>query len=414
LPVRGKVFVNNPFTIFKNKVIGRFPAGIWVITLVGALNSAAYSMGLPFLALYLSEKRGVSTSLIGVIMLIGLAVPAVPQLLAGTVSDRIGRRPLLIITGVLSVLLFVALALSIGYSAPVWVIALLYTATRAVVVMQRPGIMAMAIDLAPKERLPEVYSLFRVGGNLGWAAGPAAGGFLAASLSYAWLFGVSTVITIAALICIFFFLKESFSQRTERVPLSSIISAAKDRNLLVITVLSAMVFLVLAQLGSTLSIYSVQVAGFTKPQYGFLLTTNGLLVAIFQYPISRLLGRFGNTFSLAAGAFLFGAGYLIMSWVGGYGLALGAIAIVTAGEILFSPTSMAVVGKLASSAWRGRYMAFFGAAETLGMASGLFLGGYLLDVFPHHPLGVWGIISLSAFAAAIGFVVFRIERRIKK
>jgi MFS family permease len=71
------------------------------------------------------------------------------------------------------------------------------------------------------------------------------------------------------------------------------------------------------------------------------------------------------------------------------------------------------VGKMAPLQSRGRYMGFYGAVETLGMAVGLFIGGYLLDVFRTYPLGLWGIISSTAFAAAIGFAVYRVEKRIK-
>src|SRR5512135_1994830 len=128
------------FATIKQSVFQRFKPGIWVILLVNFLNSASFSICLPFLALYLSEKRGISASLIGVIMLVGIAVPAIPQLLAGTVADKLGRRPLMLLTGTASVLFFVLLALGIGYNAPVAVIALLYTLTRSAIVMQRPGI----------------------------------------------------------------------------------------------------------------------------------------------------------------------------------------------------------------------------------------------------------------------------------
>jgi MFS family permease len=403
----------NVVALVKQSVFARFKAGIWVMLLVNFLNSASFSIGLPFLALYLSEKRGISTSLIGLIMLIGIAVPAIPQLLAGTVADKLGRRPLMLLTGAAGIVFFILLAVSIGVNAPVAVIALLYTLTRSAIVMQRPGISAMAIDLAPQGKLIEVIALFRVVGNLGWAAGPAIGGLLATRVSYAWLFGLSTILTALALLIINCLMKESFTQNHERVPLSSLVSAGKDKNLLVMTIFSSLVFLVLAQLTSTLSIYTVEIVGFNQAQYGFLLTLNGLLVAVFQYPLTRLMGRFGDTVSLALGAFFFGAGYLTMTWVGEYSLAVGAIALLTAGEIIFSPVSTAVVGRMAPPAFRGRYMGFFGAAETLGMALGLFLGGYLLDVFRAYPLGVWGIISFSAFAAAIGFSIFRIEKRLK-
>jgi MFS family permease len=392
-------------------IFKRFQPGIWILTLVGLLNAAAFSISLPFLALYLFENRGVSMAMVGVIMMVSGSISAVSQLFAGTITDRLGRRPLLLITVSLSGILYTGMALLIGAAAPVIAVVAVYVLVRSVLMMQRPPIQAMVADLAPKEKLTEAYSLWRVGGNLGWAAGPAIGGFLAASLTYAWLFGIGALIACISLIFIFFFLRESFSRRQEKVNIGSIISAGKDRSLLIFTVLSMLVFLVMGQIGSTLSVYTVSYTGFTTTQYGSLLTLNGLLVVVFQYPFSRLMERKSHSVSLILGGVLFGFGYLIMAWVGGYGLAIGAMVLITAAEIVFAPTTLAVVGEMASGAWRGRYMAFFGLSETVGMTFGMLLGGILLDSFAYHPLYVWGTISLVAFSAALGFSRFRIKER---
>jgi MFS family permease len=403
----------NATAIIRKNVLSRYQPGVWIAVLVSFLNSASFSIGLPFLALYLSQKRGLSASLIGVIMLVGIAFPSLPQLLGGSFADRLGRRPLLIITAVVAVFSFIALAVAIGNSAPLWLIAVLYTLTRSAIVTQRPALWAIVIDLTPREKLTESIALGRIFGNLGWAAGPAIGGFLTAYMDYAWLFGWSTLITVATLLIIVFCIKETGIRRAENVPLSGILSAGKDRDLLVMTILSVLVCLVIAQISSTLSIFSVQRAGFSSAQYGFLLTLNGLLVAVFQYPSTRFFSRFSDTVSLSLGAFLFGLGYLLMAWVGSYSLATGAIIVLTVGEVIYSPVSSAVIGKMAGPDWRGRYMAFYGLSETLGMALGLYLGGFLLDVFARQPFGIWGVIASSAFAASIGYFIYRIEKRNK-
>jgi MFS family permease len=100
---------------------------------------------------------------------------------------------------------------------------------------------------------------------------------------------------------------------------------------------------------------------------------NGLIIVVFQYPFSRMMGRFAPSVSLVIGAALYGTGFLILAWVGAYSLAIGSLILITTGEIFFSPTTAAVVGRLASSDQRGRYMGFFGLAE-LGWSSGLNAG----------------------------------------
>jgi predicted MFS family arabinose efflux permease len=402
-----------------NRILAYFPAvyhrfspSVWIISLVGVLNSVAISLSLPFLALYLYQKRGVSMAMVGVVVLISGVTALIAQLLAGTIADKMGRRPLLMVTMITSILLYTAMAVSIGYNAPVPVIVLLWALERSTLNMQRPAIQSMTIDLSPKERLAETFGLMIIGGNLGFAAGPALGGYLAVYITYAWLFALGAVIIgIAFLLCLFR-LRESFHGSTEKVPVLNVFSAARDRQLLLFTGICLLLYLVSGQMSSTLSVYTVSHAGFTTAQFGTLLTLNGLMITVLQYPATRLLGRFSMGTALVTGALFYGVGYLTMTWVGPYGLALAGMAVITSGEICCTPTIMTVVGKLASTNWRGRYMAFFGMSETLGMSLGPLLGGFLLDKFPQQPLFVWGVPALLAGGAAVGFGWF--GRRLNK
>ena len=403
--------MTRPALTLAKTVAKRYSPGIWLITFIGFLNSISFSVSLPFLALYLYQDRGISMSLVGVIMLASGGIAAAAQLFAGAVADRLGRKPLLIVTIALGVFLYVGTALLIGMDAPVVYIVLLYLFVRSALMMQRPAIQAIVVDLSPANRLTETFGLLRVGGNLGWAAGPAIGGILAGTLTYAWLFGLAGLVGIINLVLVLSFFRESFSRAVEKVNIGSIFAAGKDKTLLYFTILCLLVFVVAGQMGSTLSVYTVDLVGFSTSQYGFLLTLNGLVIVVFQYPITYLMGRKSPNLSLLLGAFLYGAGYLSLAWVGPYGLALGAMVMITAGEIVFGPTTSAVVGELASTNWRGRYMGFFGLSETLGMAVGPLLGGVLLDVFPQQPFFIWGTQAILAFIAAVGFMRIGYFRR---
>jgi MFS family permease len=384
-------------------VYHRYQPGVWVISLVGVLNSIAISLSLPFLALYLYQVRHISATLNGLIILVGGVCAIFAQLLAGVITDKIGRRPLLRITMFSSVLFYISMAVLIGFDAPVIAIVGVNILLRATLGMQRPAIQSTVADLVPKSQLTESYGLMIIGGNLGFAAGPALGGFLAGTLTYAWLFAIGAGIIGTAFLIIMFSFKESFSGSTERVPISSIFSAAKDRSLLVFVGICFVLFLVTSQLISTLSLYTVNFGGLTEAQYGTFLTLNGLMITVFQYPASRFMSRFSLSAALVAGALLYAVGYLTMSWVGPYGLALGAVAIVTAGEICCTPTIMTVIGRLASRNWRGRYMAFYSVSDTLGSSVGPLMGGFLLDRFYAQPIFVWGVPAALAVLAAFGF-----------
>jgi len=76
--------------------------------------------------------------------------------------------------------------------------------------------------------------------------------------------------------------------------------------------------------------------------------------------------------------------------------------LVTLGEVIIAPTTLATVGDFADKNNRGRYMGLYGVAEMLGFSLGPVVGGMLLDNFA-SPLPVWGAIGLIAFIAALGF-----------
>jgi MFS family permease len=387
----------------RRKVFGRFAAGIWIITAIQLLTAASFAICLPFLALYMYQDRGLSMTMVGTVILIAGLCSAATQVVSGWLSDRFGRRPLLLGATGISIPLYAGLAALIGFSSPIWAIVAVYTVGQSVRMTTRPITSAMVMDLSPKERLTETYGFLRVGQNLGWAAGPALGGYLATFLPYAWLFGLAALLNALTFCLILLFLRESFHGATEQVDLRSIFSVATDRAFLMFTGLSLIVFLVMGQLGSTLSVFTVDRLGFSTAQYGLLLTMNGLIVVFFQYPVARGLNRLAKPTAIILGSLLYGLGYLSLGWVGSFAWALAAVTIITAGEIVFSPTALSVVGELSPWDQRGRYMGFFGLSDILGMSLGPLVGGILLDVFPTGPQFIWGTVAFLAFMAAVGF-----------
>lgn len=396
----------------RSDVFGRFERRIWILTVIQLFTSAGFSICLPFLALYLYQERGLPMTFIGTIFLIAGLCSAVTHIIGGVLTDRLGRRRVLLGVTAVSIFMYGGLAALIGLSAPIWAIVVVYITARSVLTTIRPAISAMVADLAPPERLTETYGLLRVGGNVGFAAGPALGGYLMTFIPYAWLFGVTTLTWALSFVLIFFLLRESYRVSSEQVTFRSLISVAGDRRFLMFTGLSALVFLTMAQFGSTLSVFTVDRLGFSTAQYGLLLTINGLLVATFQYPVARSVNRLERSTGLILGSILYALGYLSLGWVGSFGWGVAVMVIITAGEIVFAPLTPTVVAELSPEDKRGRYMGFLGLGQTLGMSFGPLVGGVLLDTFETKPPFIWGIIASVAFVAALGFYRWGATRNI--
>ncbi|MCK4793942.1 MAG: MFS transporter [Desulfobacteraceae bacterium] len=402
MPFTGRRF-STLMSSFSQPLLERFDTRIWVIAILYLFTAASFSLSLPFLALYLYQDRGISMTLVGIIILIGGVFSAVTHIMGGDISDRIGRRPILLVAIGIRVLMYSGMAILIGVSAPIWAIALTYIVGQSVGMMARPVLSAMVVDLVPRERLIETYGFLRVALNLGWAAGPAIGGYLATFLPYGWLFTVAASVAIISFLIVLLFLRESFPKIIKKIKSLSILSVVSDKTFLIFTGLSFLVILVAGQMMSTLSIFTVDRMGFSTAQYGLLLTVNGLVVILFQYPVARRVSGMVKSRVLIVGSLFYAIGYLLFGWIGSFALAISAMVILTVGEVTFSPVALSVVGELSPEKHRGRYMGFYELSHTLGLTVGPLLGGLLLDFFLTDSRPIWGIIAFIALLAGIGF-----------
>ena len=111
---------------------GGFKPEIWIATAVFMLTVMGLSISMPFLALYLNQQRGLPMSLVGTIFLVGGLSSMVTGMVGGLLSDRLGRRYLILSSMGISAFLYMGLAALVGVSAPVWAIAVIYIAGRSV------------------------------------------------------------------------------------------------------------------------------------------------------------------------------------------------------------------------------------------------------------------------------------------
>jgi MFS family permease len=128
------------------------------------------------------------------------------------------------------------------------------------------------------------------------------------------------------------------------------------------------------------------------------------MVVLLQYPVARWAGKLPRARGLALGSLLYALGYLSMGSVNAFGWAMAAMIVITAGEIVFTPLTLSVVGQLSPRDYRGRYMGFFGISQSLSMSLAPLAGGILLDAFPHNPWPIWGTIGTIAFIATAGLL----------
>ena len=384
-----------------------YTSGIWTVMFVQAIRSTGFSISLTYLPLYLYQQRNISMTMVGSIIFISGIFSGFFQIIGGILADRFGHRRMFVVFQLMETSAFALLAVLIGINTAVWSI---FLATFAVMVtgsMSAPAISAVVVDISQKNRLTESYGLMAIGGNLGWAIGPLTGGYLQGHTSYAWVFGIGSLVTALSLLGTFYLPKDSAVKTAEIFSKRNISFFFKDTTLLVFCVLCMLFFMETSQWGSTLSVFTIDRIGFSAAQYGLLMSISGILIVIFQYPISKRIEWLGFRKALVLGSLLYGIGFLSLAWVKSFIPAVGSIIILVTGEMLFIPSSYAVIGKISSTEDRAKNMGVLGLCATLGSSFGPLLGGFLLDKFPEEPLYVWGPIALPVLLAAVGFVIWR-------
>lgn len=381
--------------------------GIWAAVGIQAIRSTGFSISFTYLPLYLYQQRHISMTLVGLIILISGIASGFCQIVGGMLADRFGRRKMFIIFQLSETLLFALLAVLIGTNAVVWSIFLTSVMVTIMGGMSAPAISAIVADVSQKNRLTESYGLMAIGGNLGWAIGPLTGGYLQSFTSYAWVFGIGALITSLSLIGTHYLPRDTRGKPSEFLSKKNLKIFLSDSTLIIFCVLCFLFYLEIGQWGSTLSVFTVDRIGFSPEQYGLLMSISGVLIIIFQYPISQRIERLGSRRALFLGSFLYGAGFLSFAWVKSFIPAIGSIIILVTGEMLFVPTSYAVIGKISRFEDRAKNMGLLGLCGTTGASFGPLLGGFLLDKFPTSPLYLWGPIALPAFLAAVSFMLWR-------
>lgn len=393
-----------------NRVMHEYPRQFWVLVFGTFVDHLGGSLLFPFFSLYVTRKFEVGMTQVGVIFAIFSITGVLSSLLGGALTDRIGRKGIIIFGLVMSAtsallmglidnfMIFIAVTALVGLLADVGF----------------PAQQAMVADLLPEEKRAQGYGILRVVFNLAVVIGPMVGGFLAAR-SYLLLFILDAVASLTTAVIVYLAIRETKKPLAAGEPQESISQTFKgyfnvlhDSAFTWFLVASMLGVLVYSQMNTTLAVYLRDVHGVPEQMFGYILSLNAAMVVLFQFPITRWIGGYRPMMVMVAGTFLYTVGFVMYGFVSIYPLFLLAMVIITIGEMLDSPISQSIVSDLAPEEMRGRYMATYGFSWVLPSSIGPLLAGLVIDNLDPH--WVWygaGIIGLFATLA-----FYLLERRV--
>jgi predicted MFS family arabinose efflux permease len=382
-------------------VLGRVVRLIWggdlnpalrPVIAVSLIGSIAGSTMYPFLGIWAIKDLHASQSTLAFAYLGGAVLSGVVGYIGGHTSDRVGRRPMILIGEGLTALVPIGL-LAVGHNVAGGLILLALLPVFGS--LGGAADQAMVADLVPPEEHEAAYSAVRVASNLGVTIGPPLGGLLliGGDWRHLWL-GVLPLAALAYGIAWRYIPRGGAYAPTGPPQRSSFRVIVRDHPFLLFMLSSVLATMTYIATETLLPISVTTTHHLAPAAWGILMIVNPLLVTVFQLRLTRWTSHVPASLKLGIAMPMMGVPFLLLNWNGSAPVIALVIFIFVVGEMLWVPTSQAVVAALAPADIRGAYMGIFGSTWSVGWALTPFLG---LQV-----RGAYGDAAMWMCVAALG------------
>jgi MFS family permease len=380
-------------------MVGALPRPFWFLW-VGTLVNRLGSFVMPFMAIYLTEARGLSAAQAGLVIALYGGGGTVAAPLGGFLADHLGRRATMLTALAAGGVGMIAL----GFMQSVRAIALLIFLIAVTTEMYRPAMQAALADLVPPPDRPRAYGLVYWAINLGFACGLALAGVLA-GVSFLLLFIGDGLATLAFAALIWLGVPETrpaaapahHEGRTS--PWAGLVAPYRDPAFVGFLVLHFAVWLVFMQNATAMAL-DMTAHGVSKAAFGVVIGLNGVIIVLVQPLLGPFLARHDRSKTLAGGALLVGLGFGMNAIAGSAPVYALGVVVWTLGEIAVLPVASTVVADLAPRDVRGRYQGAYGLSFGLATFLAPALGTLVLERAGSVPL--WSGCVAIGCAAALG------------
>lgn len=362
------------------------PAGFGTIWSAVALDLVGFGIVVPILPLY-AERFDASPATIGLLVASFSLAQFVFSPIWGRVSDRVGRKPVL----VLSLLGTAVGSLLTGLAGSLW---LLFAARildgisgASVSVAQ-----AAVTDLAPPSERPRLLGLLGAAFGLGFVAGPAIGALAALGGPHV-PFLVAAALAFVNAVVAAVRLPETRVGRTGRPERSS--RTARTEGLRAYLLVAFVSLCAFSAFEATFALFGERRLGLRLASTGVVFTVIGVLIAVVNGAVvAPAVRRFGEAGTLRLGLTLNACGLAVLPFVHSWVALAPALVLLTTGQGLVTPTLSATVAGRVSDDRRGEALGAQQSAGGLARVLGPVAGGF---AFEHLGVGapyVGGVVLL--------------------
>src|SRR5689334_12578004 len=181
-----------------HKIYHEFPRLFWIVVGISFVDRIGGTLLFPFFALYITQKFNVGMTEAGILLGLSSLFGLIGSTIGGALTDKFGRKQLILFGLVFSALSTLTLGLvnQISVLYPLMVVVGLLSN------VAHPAHDAMIADILPEKQRQEGFGILRVVGNFAWIIGPTIGGVVA-NINFFYLFVIDSVVSCLIAVIIF-------------------------------------------------------------------------------------------------------------------------------------------------------------------------------------------------------------------
>ena len=272
---------------------------------------------------------------------------------------------------------------------------------------------AMVADLVAPERHQAAYASVRVASNLGVVVGPPTRRAAARSSAGGRALPSVAVLSGIAWLVAFRYLPHRGAYAPEGPPeRGSLAVIFRDRRFLIFLGSAVFAWLSYVAYEVVLPVSIVDGYGYDAVRPGGSSSwINPLLVTLLQLRLTRATAPIAPAPKLVVAMLVMGLPFPLLVWSHSLAVIVFVVVVFVFGEMLWVPTSQAVVADLAPSDIRGAYMGAFGSAPAIGFALSPLIGLQMRNSFGDE--ATWVIFAGIGVVAAVlgGLALVGLDRR---
>jgi MFS family permease len=369
-----------------------------LMVIVFFMHLAAYLV-IPVFPVFLQKARALSIGQVGMILGVGSVAYQAGSLAGGPLSDRYGRRSVMV-AGALTQSLAM---LGYHFSQTYWLFLVSSGINGLGVGLLAPTLKAMIADLVERVLRTKAFSWRGIFAHFGIIVAGVTITWLTARNLQPFLFAALVFFVVAAVTQFTLPYDRCIGENCQATPFKEYMKILRHRSFLLFAGITLLIWAFYAQFSLVLPLRGEHVLH-SATLIGLIWTINSICVVLFQGAVSRfVLERINPYLSLTAGTTLIGAGLFSMGWAEHfYSLSASAILFIL-GEMLFMPVLDSLVGYFAKEEWLGAYFGIANFMSGIGTAIGTSMGGNLVEqlggIGSRSPWIAYGLMTV--FLAAV-------------